>query len=116
MPVVKQNIQKFTQPNLNFAIPSPRLSPPSCRDRGYAVSLKYPKEAAIKHPIQRKHLCDTFPTPDNNLVKSLNRKAVFFVGSHIKLNFLIDLFLMKPKSTALKGLHRPDNPVYFKPL
>lgn len=88
MPTVKQNVPKFKQPNLSFAIPSPRLAPPSYRDRGYAASPKYPKEAVIGHLVQRKHLCDTFPITNNNLVKSLNHKAVFFVGSHVKLNFL----------------------------
>ena len=114
MPVVKQNVPKFKQPNLSFAIPSPRLAPPS--RRGYAASVKYPKEAVIRHPIQRKHLCETFPITNNNLVKSLNCKAIFFVGSHVKLNFLIDLFPIEPKSTALKGLHGPDTPIYFKLL
>lgn len=105
MPIVKQNVPNFKQPSLSFTIPSPRPAPPSHIERGYNHAS-----------IQRKHLCDSFPITDNNLVKSLNCKAVFSVDGHLKLNFLTDTFPTEPKSTPLKGLRDPDNPMYFKLL
>lgn len=91
----------LNNPRLSFAVPSPRLAPPSYRDRGYAASPKYPKEAVITHPIQRKHFCDTFPITDSSLVKSLNCKAVFFIGGYSKPSFPID-FSYRTKIYSVK--------------
>lgn len=90
MPTVKQNVPKFNNPT--WVLLCPRLTAPSYGHKGHAASPKYPKEALIRHPLQTKDSPDTFPSITDNFVKSLNYKTLFFMGSRVKLNFLIDLF------------------------
>lgn len=80
-------MEVYKQPNLSFAIPSPRLAPPSYRDRGHVASPRDPTEAAIRHLIQITHLRDPSPITDDNSATSLNHKAVFFMGSHLRWIF-----------------------------